>query len=499
MKLGKRLVAFAITIILLVTSISRIDVCAAENSLDINSEIVFEGYGQDEIEIPNIQVPDIIYNAEGNEKCNNTFQIDRTQTLSISEDDENTDPDNAVEILNGIPKVNNLATDVIRWYFFEIEELSKVTMFLEMDETIDADLYLFSLDVNSGELTNIAVSLNEGTGIIEAIGRKLETGFYFIAVSGFEGEGNFSLGLYTSTKHIENEFNDSTTTATEVSGVFDINGLHGVIDSPYDYDFYKITLSEASAVRFELKYTSDKYAIYYHSGNAMYAITDDLYARDAGTHYFVVLRTDGGFSSTDTYCLYITNIAPISTDSTARLYSVCDRANIVFQFDQNRTKYYVNGNRIDFSYSYQKRTSSENYSIVLRETEDFNVCLLQTEGDAAPSEWQQRIPEVVHILDSSFTGIKDKYVLQLSVFDTGSAPCYQIHVRGSGSSSDMTLWRDLNWANILIDPDTGKVIDIEWFNYFYEHLSYRFLCSRPYTMKYYYPYGNGREPEGGDA
>ena len=311
MKLGKRLVAFAITIILLVTSISRIDVCAAENSLDINSEIVFEGYGQDEIEIPNIQVPDIIYNAEGNEKCNNTFQIDRTQTLSISEDDENTDPDNAVEILNGIPKVNNLATDVIRWYFFEIEELSKVTMFLEMDETIDADLYLFSLDVNSGELTNIAVSLNEGTGIIEAIGRKLETGFYFIAVSGFEGEGNFSLGLYTSTKDIENEFNDSTTTATEVSGVFDINGLHGVIDSPYDYDFYKITLSEASAVRFELKYTSDKYAIYYHSGNAMYAITDDLYALDAGTHYFVVLRTDGGFSSTDTYCLYITNIAPI--------------------------------------------------------------------------------------------------------------------------------------------------------------------------------------------
>lgn len=44
------------------------------------------------------------------------------------------------------------------------------------------------------------------------------------------------------------EFNDSPLTATEVSGVFDLNGTYGVIDSPYDVDFYKLTLSEASVL-----------------------------------------------------------------------------------------------------------------------------------------------------------------------------------------------------------------------------------------------------------
>lgn len=28
-------------------------------------------------------------------------------------------------------------------------------------------------------------------------------------------------------------------------------------------------------------------------------------------------------------------------------------------------------------------------------------------------------------------------------------------------------------ANLYIDPDTGKVIDIEWYNYFYENLNYK--------------------------
>jgi hypothetical protein len=133
----------------------------------------------------------------------------------------------------------------------------------------------------------------------------------------------------------------------------------------------------------------------------------------------------------------------------------------------------------------------------LRRTSNFNVCLLQTEGTSLPLEYQQVIPDAVHVLNSSFSGIKDKYVLTLSVFDW-STPCYWIHVRGTGSSSDMTCWRNLNMANLYIDPDTGKVIDIEWYNYFYENLNYKLTFTRPYTMKYYYPYWNGEEPAGGD-
>ena len=50
-----------------------------------------------------------------------------------------------------------------------------------------------------------------------------------------------------------------------------------------------------------------------------YAIKDDLYALDEGTHYFVVLSTDGSYSATRGYTLYIHNIAPVSTDETARV------------------------------------------------------------------------------------------------------------------------------------------------------------------------------------
>ena len=34
-------------------------------------------------------------------------------------------------------------------------------------------------------------------------------------------------------------------------------------------------------------------------------------------------------------------------------------------------------------------------------------------------------------------------------------------------------------ANLYIDPDTGKVIDIEWYNYFYENLNYKLLNCNP--------------------
>ena len=124
------------------------------------------------------------------------------------------------------------------------------------------------------------------------------------------------------------------------------------------------------------------------------------------------------------------------------------------------------------SYKYKRSSSSVDYDISLRRTSNFNVCLLQTEGTSLPLEYQQVIPDAVHVLNSSFSGIKDKYVLTLSVFDW-STPCYWIHVRGTGSSSDMTCWRNLNMANLYIDPDTGKVIDIEWYNYFYENLNYK--------------------------
>lgn len=109
----------------------------------------------------------------------------------MNDEENNTDPNNAAEIMNGEKKTNSLITDEFRWYHFTIQQLNKLTIYLKMDDTIDADLYLLSSDADSGELSIIGNSLNEGTGVDEAIAGKIEAGTYFIAVSGYEGSGNF--------------------------------------------------------------------------------------------------------------------------------------------------------------------------------------------------------------------------------------------------------------------------------------------------------------------
>ena len=60
-----------------------------------------------------------------------------------------------------------------------------------MDDTIDADLYLLSLNADSGELSIIGNSLNEGTGVDEAIAGKIEAGTYFIAEEGMKAAAIF--------------------------------------------------------------------------------------------------------------------------------------------------------------------------------------------------------------------------------------------------------------------------------------------------------------------
>ena len=134
---------------------SSMNVQATENDESVAPVTTFENFEKEEIEIPTVEVPEITYNAEGNKKCEQTFFFEGIQTLDTNDEEDNTDPNNAVEILNGEKKTNSLITDEFRWYHFTIQQLSKLTIYLEMDDTIDADLYLLSLNADSGELSII--------------------------------------------------------------------------------------------------------------------------------------------------------------------------------------------------------------------------------------------------------------------------------------------------------------------------------------------------------
>ena len=56
-----------------------------------------------------------------------------------------------------------------------------------------------------------------------------------------------------------------------------------------------------------------------------------------------------------------------------------------------------------------------------------------------------------------------------------------------------------DYVTVLIDPNTGKLVDIEKFNYFYDYAagSHSMTYTRPhsYATKFCYPYANGEEPK----
>lgn len=87
-------------------------------------------------------------------------------------------------------------------------------------------------------------------------------------------------------------------------------------------------------------------------------------------------------------------------------------------------------------------------------------------------------------------------VLELSLYSSNSF--YNIHCVCSGAYAANRYYKDLNFVTVFINPNTGKLVDIEHINYFYEYAtgSNSMTFTRPYSTatKYYYPYYNGEEP-----
>lgn len=89
-------------------------------------------------------------------------------------------------------------------------------------------------------------------------------------------------------------------------------------------------------------------------------------------------------------------------------------------------------------------------------------------------------------------------VLELSMYSLNSENFYKIHCICSGAYAANNLYKDLNFATVFINPNTGKLVDIQYINYFYDYAtgSNSMTFTRPYSSytKYYYPYYNGEEP-----
>ena len=390
----------------------------------------------------------------------------------------------------------------MRWYGFILDQRSKASIMLQTVSDLNADIYLFKLNQDTYELSLTGGSAMTGPGLREYCSEVLEEGIYYFAVDAYEGSGQYKFAFY-ATQDTDNEVNDSVDTASEI-GVNDT--VKGVIDNPFDYDYYALTVSSSMIIEIAPNVGDYGYELLKPNGSDAYIISqkDDMYQLGAGVYYLVVYSKDGTYDAGTDYSIQLNKVANIADDKYSYCYMVNAKAGIVFQTDRNGQNMYVNGNTIDLSYSYNVDASNSEgrrrYEITMTTPSDLSAKIYQNQFIYEDVDdtiyFGMGMPNAVdYIKGTKGVGPKGK-ALEVSLYSSDAF--YDIHCACSGAYAEDYYYKDLNFVTVFINPDTGKLIDIEHINYFYEiaNGSDRLIYTKPYdsATKYYYPYYNGNEP-----
>lgn len=379
---------------------------------------------------------------------------------------ENTDPNYAYLVENDYLMQGNLtAVNEMRWYAFQINEKSKITILLQMAESVDADLYLFKLDGST--LNLIGGSSTEGFGGIEYTTQVIEAGIYYFSIASYNGTGEYIFGFYQSSLDANNEINDTQDTATNIDFGTEIKG---VIDNVNDQDYYKLVLPRRTFFRFSYTDTNG-YAFGYlgsNNGETIYKLKGtDIYDAAAGTYYFLVKSNgDKNYSATSPYTIKFNKLGNVANDSSANVFAYNEKAGIILQSNSDGSKCYINGNRININYSYYDDCSNvagtQIYDISIQHRDDVKAII----KGRLPNDSIN--PKVAWYHGSSKPAMKinSKYVLEMWFACTGDN-FYFINCFCTGAYERNHFWKNLAAVDVIIDPDTGKIVDIADFNYFY--------------------------------
>lgn len=423
----------------------------------VSEEEVLTEITQNEIEANIMERP---YNGETEITASSKFSV------TTIDDADNTDPNYAYIVSNDDVMQGVITTEgEYRWYAFTIDKKSKVSILLQTVEALDADLYMFLLNQESFSLDLIGGSATEGLGVYEFVNTVLEPGTYFFAVNGYEGIGNFAFAYYESSIDAAYEINDYSNVATEVA--LSAN-LVGVIDNPYDFDYYKFTVSKPTILRYSITNTKDYVLAYAGStGSAPIIVDGNMIKVQPGTYYFAVYSPTETYDANSSYTVNFKKIGEYADESIVPLRAIHESSGIIFQTNLSGTKYYVNGNAIDISYTYQFSASNSGGS------QNYNISLQSMDGMWCQI-WNEEVqgPDVVYYHSSTrpYINIGSKNLLRLMFYTDTESPVkfYRINCRGTGAYAANTLIIDPAYVIVLIDPDTGKLVDIAEYNYFYD-------------------------------
>lgn len=440
------------------------------------------------------------------EKFSLTELPNESSTFAARSSEENTDPNYAYLVENGNTVQGNLTqTSEMRWYGFILNQTSKVSIMLQSVSAVDADIYIFKLDQDTNELNLIGGSASSGLGVSEYCSNIFDAGIYYFAINAHEGNGQYAFAFY-ETQDLSHEVNDTISTAATI-GVNDT--ISGVIDNPYDQDYYTFTLTSPIVVSMSKNVGNYQFQfINVDSKTKIYKISqkEELYQFDAGKYCFIVYSENGTYDVNQTYNIKLNKIADIAADSNSFYYMINEPAKIVFQSDQNGNNMYVNGHAIDVSYKYYSNDSnssgSQVYDIVMENSSNLRAKIYQNQFMFEDAEttiyYGMTMPDTVDYRRGSKGVGPTGNVLELSLYTLNPENFYKIHCSCSGAYAANRLYKDLNFATVFIDPNTGKLVDIAHINYFYEYAtgSNSMSFTRPHndSTKYYYPYFNGKEP-----
>lgn len=475
MKTKKILISLLTAVLILTSNVGILQ--AAEFQSDSKEDLSnkMEYYEMKELELPDLNDDEYEANHIERPYHGKAFTITKDIGISTFSDEqnssENTDPNNAYIVENDMIVQGTVSTESeARWYAFILDERSKVTIFAQMVDSIDADLYVFSLNQETSTLDLIGGSATEGAGLQEYVYGVLDPGVYFFSIQSYEGIGDFAFAFYQNA-NVEGEPNETPETASTTALGATISG---VIDNPYDIDYYKLELTTAVGFQYSFS-TSANYEmrILSNNGKMLSLPSTGMYKLFPGTYYFKVFSKDMSYSPTQEYTISTTKLGDMVSDSRAKVLGICEKANIFYETDLG-TVHYVNGHTIDPSYSYINEISNsagyQSYNITIDKSKVSSVVLSGVYE-----------PDIVYYISSTrpAMNVGSKFVLSLTF--TGDN-LYKIHNYCTGAYSMNNFSEDFNYVNVLIDPATGKLVDILSFNYYYDFApvgSNKILFTRP--------------------
>lgn len=411
-----------------------------------------------DITLENIDMEDI--STKNIDKADRPYSGEYTTFDGISAySNDNTNPNSALLFEDNTGDSGTFTTaNEERWYAFVLSEKTKVSIPVGMGAAMDVDLYVFSLDSASGTLSVIGQCTNSALGEAEYYSAVLAAGTYFAAITNYAGVGSYAVAYYQTTVDVNYEVNDSIETATDI--IFD-QKMIGAIDSPYDIDLYKFTVTEYTWVRMIGNYPG-KYelgilgstagAVGEREGN-----TGNVYVFSPGTYWFIVRSMDGGYSSTVTYQCTFEKVGSAASKEDYMKTAVTPKTGLVIRqsFDGKLT--YVNGNMVDIRYLWTDESHSD--------TAGGRLAFISINPDASVRCTDMK---VVHY-SSSTHPIMNNFGRgpALMMEFVGNSVFYKIQWEGYGDFAGESARKDSSVVTVLIDPASGKLLDIYDPNYYY--------------------------------